>query len=101
MIQNSNETIDVKQMNNGEPVIAGFETSIPQNDEPNKKPEVEPEKLPDENPGIITEPKPKRREDDDTDNDDNDDDDNDEFEPFSDPEIGDDPDEIKTKTTIM
>ncbi len=75
------------------------ERAVPRNDEPSKKPEVEPEKLPDENPGIITEPKPHKKEDDDNDDDDDDDDDN--FEPFSEPEIGDDPDRIKTKTTVM
>lgn len=65
-------------------------------EEPLKKPEVEPDKTPDENPGIITEPKPEKEEEED------DDDDDDDYEPsFPEPEIGDDPDEIKTRTTIM
>ncbi len=69
---------------------------VAQGDQPTKKPEVEPEKLPDENPGIITEPKPDKGDDDD------DDDDDDDYEPsFPEPGIGDDPDEIKTRTPIM
>ncbi|MGI8637075.1 MAG: hypothetical protein ACR2KZ_16910 [Segetibacter sp.] len=54
--------------------------------DPKQKPEVEPEKLPKEDPGQPgTEP-------------DEDDDDDD---PFTETEIGDDPDEIEKKTTIF
>jgi hypothetical protein len=53
------------------------------------KPEVEPDKLPGEDPG--TQPAPERKKEDDDDDD----------EPYTEPEIGDDPDEIKKRTTIM
>lgn len=57
-------------------------------DKPEKKPEAEPHKLPKEDPGIdpATEPKPEKEDDDD---------------PLEEPEIGDDPDDIKTKITVM
>jgi hypothetical protein len=59
---------------------------VPETD-PKQKPEVEPEQLPKEDPGQPgTEP----------DEDDDDDDD-----PFTETEIGDDPDEIEKKTTIF
>ncbi len=54
---------------------------------PDENPEAEPEKLPKENPGISPEEP--------------DEDDDDENDPWEEPEIGDDPDEVKTKTTIM
>jgi hypothetical protein len=56
--------------------------------DPKQKPEVEPEHLPKEDPG---QPEP----DPDPDEDDDDDD------PFTETEIGDDPDEIEKKTTIF
>ena len=58
-------------------------------DKPEKKPEAEPHKLPKEDPGIdpVTEPKPEKEDDDD--------------DPWEEPEIGDDPDDIKTKITVM
>lgn len=63
------------------------QTESPEVD-PKQKPEVEPEHLPKEDPGQPgTEP----------DEDDDDDDDN----PFTETEIGDDPDEIEKKTTIF
>ncbi|MCW3113719.1 MAG: hypothetical protein JWR18_2115 [Segetibacter sp.] len=55
--------------------------------DPKQKPEVEPEHLPKEDPGQA---------DPDTEEDDDDDDD-----PFTETEIGDDPDEIEKKTTIF
>lgn len=55
--------------------------------DPKQKPEVEPEHLPKEDPG---------QPDMDPDEDDDDDDD-----PFTETEIGDDPDEIEKKTTIF
>lgn len=55
--------------------------------DPKQKPEVEPEHLPKEDPG---------QSDPDTEEDDDDDDD-----PFTETEIGDDPDEIEKKTTIF
>lgn len=58
--------------------------------EPDTKPEVEPEKMPKEDPGIQPGTQPGK-------SDDDDDDDN----PFTETEIGDDPDEIQKKTTIM
>ena len=61
---------------------------------PNEEPEVEPDALPTEEPGIQPSTKPKKKEDDD-------DDDDDDYEPYSDPAISDDPDEIRRKTTIM
>jgi len=72
-----------------------FATGEPsQNDldpDPRKKPEVEPEKMPDEDPGKDNEPKPG----------DGDDDDDDDDAPYLEPSIGDDPDEIRTKTTVF
>ncbi len=56
--------------------------------DPKQKPEVEPEKLPTEDPG---QPGSEPDEDDDDDDDD----------PFTETEIGDDPDEIEKKTTIF
>lgn len=56
--------------------------------DPKQKPEVEPEHLPKEDPG---------QSDPDTGEDDDDDDDD----PFTETEIGDDPDEIEKKTTIF
>jgi hypothetical protein len=55
--------------------------------DPKQKPEVEPEHLPKEDPG---------QSDPDTEEDDDDDDD-----PYTETEIGDDPDEIEKKTTIF
>ncbi len=57
---------------------------------PDEKPEVEPDVLPSEEPGIIPQEKPGKEDDDDDDDD-----------PFTETEIGDDPDEIQKKTTIM
>lgn len=57
---------------------------------PNDKPEVEPDALPQEEPGIQPGTKPGKQDDDDDDDD-----------PFTEGEIGDDPDEIGKKTTIM
>ena len=54
--------------------------------DPKQKPEIEPEQLPKEDPGQA---------------DPDEDDDDDETNPFTDPEIGDDPDEITRKTTIF
>ncbi len=54
------------------------------------KPEIEPEKLPDEDPGVRPITRPGK-----------DDDDDDDDDPFTETEIGDDPDEISKKTTIM
>jgi hypothetical protein len=60
---------------------------------PHEKPEVEPDKLPPEEPGIQPQTDPGKEGDDDDDDDDDD--------PYTDTEIGDDPDEIKKRTTIM
>jgi hypothetical protein len=61
---------------------------------PKEKPEVEPDELPEEEPGIQPgKRKPGKKEDDDDDDDDDD--------PYTETEIGDDPDTIKKKTTIM
>ena len=60
---------------------------------PQEKPEVEPEKLPGEDPGIQPGKHPGKEDDDDDDDDDDD--------PFKENEIGDDPNEIKKKTTVM
>ena len=60
---------------------------------PNEKPEVEPDNLPKEEPGIQPDTDP--------DSDDDDDDDDDNTNPFPETEIGDDPDEIAKRTTIM
>jgi len=57
---------------------------------PDGKPEVEPDALPSEEPGIVPQEKPSKEDDDDDDDD-----------PFTETEIGDDPDEIQKKTTIM
>ena len=56
---------------------------------PIPKPEVEPGNLPEEEPG---QSEPERRKEDD---------DDDDYTPYEEPEIGDDPDEIKTGTIIM
>jgi hypothetical protein len=58
---------------------------VPETD-PKQKPEVEPEQLPKEDPGQPT-PDP--------------DEDDDDEDPFTETEIGDDPDEIEKKTTIF
>ncbi len=58
---------------------------------PGTKPEFEPDPSPDEEPGIQPGTKPGKHDDDDDDDDD----------PFTETEIGDDPDEIGKKTTIM
>lgn len=55
--------------------------------DPKQKPEVEPEHMPKEDPG---QPETEPGEDDDDDDD-----------PYTETEIGDDPDEIKKKTTIF
>lgn len=59
---------------------------------PNEQPEVEPEKMPNEDPGIQPSIDPNKGDDDDDDDDDD---------PFTETEIGDDPDEIRKKTTIF
>ncbi len=56
-------------------------------------PEIEPEKLPNEDPGIQPNTKPQREGDDD--------DDDDDYTPYTEPEIGDDPDKEKIKIPIM
>ena len=61
--------------------------------DPRKNPEIEPEKLPGEDPGVAPEPVPGKEDDDDDDDDDD--------TPYLEPEIGDDPDEIDKKTTIF
>lgn len=61
-------------------------------EDPKHKPELEPDALPSEEPGIQPSTVPKKEEEDDED--DNDD-------PFEEGEIGDDPEEIRKKTTIM
>lgn len=58
--------------------------------QPDEKPEVEPNALPAEDPGIQPGTHPGKQDDDDDDDD-----------PFTETEIGDDPDEISKKTTIM
>ncbi len=60
---------------------------------PNEKPEIEPDHLPDEQPGIQPDTRPEEEREDDDDEDDD--------EPYTDIEIGDDPDEIRKRTTIM
>lgn len=60
-------------------------SDVPETD-PKQKPEIEPEHLPKEDPG---QPMPDPDEDDDDDD------------PFTETEIGDDPDEIQKKTTIF
>lgn len=57
-------------------------------DDPKEKPEIEPEKMPEEEPGIQPGKHPGKKDDDD---------DN----PFKEPEIGDDPEKIKTKVPVM
>ncbi len=57
---------------------------------PKKNPEVEPDALPEEEPGVLPNTNPGKEDDDDDDDD-----------PFTETEIGDDPDEIQKKTTIM
>ena len=64
---------------------SGYLFANPETD-PKQKPEIEPEQLPKEDPGQA-----------DPDEEDDDDDSN----PFGEPEIGDDPDEITKKTTIF
>jgi hypothetical protein len=59
-----------------------------ENDDPKKRPEVEPERLPKEDPG---EPKKKPGEDDDDDG----------YTPYEEPEIGDDPEQERIKLPIM
>ncbi len=59
--------------------------------DPKEKPEIEPEHLPKEDPGIQPPTEPQKEDDDDDDDDD----------PFTETEIGDDPNEITKKTTIM
>ena len=56
--------------------------------DPKEKPEIEPDNLPVEEPGLHPLTKP-------------DDDDDDDDDPYTETEIGDDPDEISKKTTIM
>jgi hypothetical protein len=65
--------------------LAGEPAETPETD-PKQKPEVEPEQLPKEDPG-----QPGAEPDEDDDDDD----------PFTETEIGDDPDEIEKKTTIF
>ena len=62
-------------------------------EEPVKRPEIEPEKLPHEDPGIQPDTKPKKEDDDD--------DDDDDYVPYVEPEIGDDPGTEKVKIPIM
>lgn len=71
--------VNVQQLSSGDEVPAG-------DGDRKKKPEIEPEKLPKEDPGI---PEEEPDEDDDDDN------------PDLEPEIGDDPDKEKTKLPIM
>ena len=59
--------------------------------DPREKPEIEPDNLPEEEPGFHPGTKPEKDDDEDDDDDD----------PFTETEIGDDPDEITKKTTIM
>ncbi len=80
--------VELEQLKDGKAIIA----ASPDPD-PKKKPEVEPEKLPGEDPGVQPDTKPRKEDDDD--------DDDDDYEPYEEPEIGDDPDEIKKRTTIM
>ena len=58
--------------------------------DPKEKPEVEPDVLPEEEPGIQPGKRKPGKEDDDDDDD-----------PYTETEIGDDPDEIRKKTTVM
>ena len=76
-------------------VAVGGKTLSDDTPDPKKKPEVEPEKLPKEDPGIQPNTTPKKDDDDDSEDDDDD------YVPYEEPEIGDDPDEITRKTTIM
>jgi hypothetical protein len=82
----SNDTISLPDGLVEEDLILLEPTETPETD-PKQKPEVEPEHLPKEDPG---------QSDPDTGEDDDDDDD-----PFTETEIGDDPDEIEKKTTIF
>lgn len=85
-----------------EPWQLSLSQAGPAENNPDRKnnPEVEPERLPKEDPGIQPNTTPKKEGDDDNDNDDDDDDDDD-YEPYTEPEVGDDPDEIRKRTTIM
>lgn len=65
------------------------EPEIGPGEAPGTKPEIEPEALPGEDPGIQPGTRPGEHDDDDDDD------------PFTETEIGDDPDEIGKKTTIM
>ena len=100
-INNAGDTVtDASQITVPEADFLYTDLATIDGDPPTKKPEVEPEKLPEENPGLVPETKPNRDNDEGADDDDDDDDDE-ENDPFTETEIGDDPDDIKTKTTIM
>jgi hypothetical protein len=88
------QTFDVSVV---DPWQLSLDEKTPSNDtpDPKKKPEVEPEKLPKEDPGVQPNTTPKKDDDDDSNDDDDD------YVPYEEPEIGDDPDEITRKTTIM
>lgn len=86
------ENITNQKYGNGNLVEEGISFQIepderPESD-PKEKPEVEPDALPEENPGIQPGTRPGEHDDDDDD-------------PYTETEIGDDPDEIGKKTTIM
>ena len=68
--------------------LEDFIENISGDPDPKKKPEVEPEKLPGEDPGVAPAPDPDEEDDDDD-------------APYLEPAIGDDPDEIGKKTTIF
>jgi hypothetical protein len=80
-----NKAISATEEFASEEVYMLHESIEPETD-PKQKPEVEPEQLPKEDPGQAD---PDTGEDDDDDN------------PFTETEIGDDPDEIGKKTTIF
>ncbi|MCY7420435.1 MAG: hypothetical protein LH478_01695 [Chitinophagaceae bacterium] len=86
------EPVTISELN--DPLINELYSNLPgEGDEPRKTPEIEPEKLPKEDPGIQPDTKPKKEDDDD--------DDDDDYEPYTEPEIGDDPDREKNKIPIM
>jgi hypothetical protein len=87
MILKNNDQIELTELSNQELPNPEAEPGKT----PDEKPEVEPDALPSEEPGIIPQEKPGKEDDDDDDDDD----------PFTETEIGDDPDEIEKKTTIM
>ena len=74
----------------GKTIFSEVEPNERPEPDPKEKPEVEPDALPEENPGIQPGTHPGKHDDDDDDDD-----------PYTETEIGDDPDEIGKKTTIM